>query len=99
MYNFAWMLQSAVTHKDADDAADLILKALGRHSEKARQRLSPTFSSWSPEFRRALQTRLRDGCHYTGQVDGESREPSNCGDQHVFQSQPLIVPNVSICIA
>jgi TPR repeat protein len=78
MYNFAWMLQSGrgVTHKDADGAADLILKALDRHSETARQRLIQTVSSWSPEFRRALQTRLRNGGYYAGQTDGDSREPT-----------------------
>jgi TPR repeat protein len=75
MNNLAWMLQSGkgVEHKNPEEAADLMLKALDRGNEFSRQRMTKYSSAWSREFRQALQRRLRDAGFYTGQIDGEFR--------------------------
>ena len=69
------MLQSGkgVEHKNPEEAADLMLKALDRGNEFSRQRMTKYSSAWSKEFRQALQRRLRDAGFYAGQIDGEFR--------------------------
>jgi len=76
MNNLAWMLQSGrgVEHKDPEEAADLMLKALDHGNEFARQRMTKYSSAWSKEFRQALQRRLREAGFYAGSIDGEFRD-------------------------
>lgn len=78
MNNLAWMLQSGrgVERKDPEEAADLMMKALDRRNEFSRQRMTQYSSTWSKEFRQALQGKLHAAGFYTGPIDGRFREPT-----------------------
>jgi uncharacterized protein len=71
--NLAWMLQQGrgVERADPEQAADLMLKSLGRHNEFSRIRMTQFSGTWTKEFRRALQKRLTDAGFYTGPIEGD----------------------------
>ena len=73
MNNLAWMLQGGrgVPRKDPQEAASLMMQALDRRYEFSHMQMTQKSSTWSKEFRQALQTRLRDAGFFTGRVDGE----------------------------
>ena len=73
MNNLAWMLQGGrgVSRKDPQEAANLMMQALDRRYEFSHMQMTQKSSTWSKEFRQALQTRLRDAGFFTGRVDGE----------------------------
>jgi hypothetical protein len=60
-----------VERRDPERAADLVLRALGLRNSFSYQQMTKYSSRWSLEFRRALQTRLRDAGHYKGPIDGQ----------------------------
>jgi len=76
MNNLAWMLQSGrgVERREPVEAADLMMKALDRRNEFSRQRMTQHSSTWTREFRQALQSKLRDAGFYSGAIDGRFRE-------------------------
>jgi len=76
MNNLAWMLQSGrgVGRKEAEEAANLMMQSLDRHNEFSRQRMTQYSSTWSKEFRQALQSRLRHRGYYAGPIDGLFRD-------------------------
>jgi TPR repeat protein len=78
MNNLAWMLQSGrgVERREPEEAAELMMKALDRRNEFSRDRMTQHSSSWTREFRMALQAKLRDAGFYSGQIDGRFREPT-----------------------
>ena len=78
MNNLAWMLQSGrgVERTDPEEAADFMMKALDRRNEFSRQRMTQFSSTWTKEFRLALQSRLRDAGFYSGPIDGRFRGPT-----------------------
>jgi TPR repeat protein/serine/threonine protein kinase len=77
MNNLAWMLQRGQgVDKDVEEAADLMMKALDGRNEFSRQRMTQFASSWTPEFRQAMQRRLRDAGLYTGRINGEFLGPT-----------------------
>jgi TPR repeat protein len=78
MNNLAWLLQSGrgVERKEPEEAADLMMKSLDRRNEFSRQRMTQFSSTWTKEFRLALQSRLRDAGFYSGPIDGRFRGPT-----------------------
>jgi uncharacterized protein len=76
MFNLAWMLENGrgVARKDPEQAADLVMQALARHSEEARRHITQNHAIWSKEFRQALQRKLRDAGFNPGLVNGYFRE-------------------------
>ena len=75
MNNLAWMLQGGRgVRKDPEEAADQMMKALARRNEFSLKQMAQSSHAWSKEFRRALQTRLREAGVYTGPIDGEFRQ-------------------------
>ena len=76
IHNLAAMLDSGrgVARKDPEEAATLILQALDMRNEFSYRQMTQNSRAWSPEFRRALQKKLRDGGYYSGRIDGELRE-------------------------
>ena len=75
MNNLAWMLQGGRgVRKDPEEAADQMMKALARRNEFSLKQMTQSSHAWSKEFRRALQTRLREAGVYTGPIDGEFRQ-------------------------
>jgi TPR repeat protein len=75
IHNLAAVLDSGrgVPRKDPEQAASLIMRALGMRNEFSLQQMTRNSRAWSVEFRRALQRHLRDAGVYTGKVDGELR--------------------------
>jgi hypothetical protein len=65
-----------VARKDPEQAADLILQALDMRNEFSYRQMKENSRAWSPEFRRALQKKLRDAGVYSGRIDGELRDTS-----------------------
>jgi TPR repeat protein len=76
MNNLAWMLQSGrgVGRKEPEEAANLMMQSLDRRNEFSRQRMTQYSSTWSKDFRQALQSRLRDAGYYAGPIDGLFRD-------------------------
>jgi TPR repeat protein len=76
IHNLAAMLDAGrgVARKDAEQAAELIMQALDLRNEFTFRQMSQNSRAWSPEFRRALQKRLRDAGFYSGKIDGELRD-------------------------
>ncbi|HJU31762.1 MAG TPA: PDZ domain-containing protein [Hyphomicrobiaceae bacterium] len=76
IHNLAAMLDSGrgVARKDPEQAAQLIMQALDLRNEFTFRQMSQNSRAWSPEFRRALQKRLRDAGFYSGKIDGELRD-------------------------
>jgi TPR repeat protein len=78
MNNLAWMLQSGrgAERREPEEAAELMMKSLDRRNEFSRDRMTQHSSSWTREFRMALQAKLRDAGFYSGAIDGRFREPT-----------------------
>ena len=76
IHNLAAMLDSGrgVARKDPEQAADLILQALEMRNDFSYRQMTQNSRAWSPDFRRALQRKLRDAGVYSGRIDGELRE-------------------------
>jgi TPR repeat protein len=76
VHNLAAMLDSGrgVPRKDPEQAADLIMQALDLRNDFTFRQMSQNSRAWSPEFRRALQKKLRDANFYSGKIDGELRD-------------------------
>lgn len=76
IHNLAAMLDSGrgVARKDPEQAADLILQALEMRNDFSYRQMTQNSRAWSPEFRRALQRKLRDAGFYSGRIDGELRD-------------------------
>ncbi|MCO6185909.1 caspase family protein [Rhizobium sp. L1K21] len=55
---------------DREEAADFMLKALLSGDDFAKKQMDTDAQSWSLEFRRALQVRLRERGYYQGAIDG-----------------------------
>ena len=75
MNNLAWMLQSGrgVSQRDPEEAADFMMKSLDRRNEFSRTRMTQHSNTWTREFRKAMQARLRDAGFYSGAIDGRFR--------------------------
>jgi TPR repeat protein len=75
IHNLAAMLDSGngVARKDPEQAANLILQALEMRNDFTLQQMTRNARAWTPEFRRALQRKLRDAGVYADKIDGELR--------------------------
>jgi TPR repeat protein len=76
IHNLAAMLDSGrgVAQKEPEQAAELMMQALDQRYEFSINQMMRNSRAWSPEFRRALQRRLRDAGVYSGKIDGEMRD-------------------------
>lgn len=73
IHNLASMLDrgQGVTARDPDMAAELMMRSLDLRNEFSYNQMTQNHARWTRDFRRALQTRLRDAGFYNGRVDGE----------------------------
>ena len=70
--NLALLLDRGVgATRDFDEAARLIMLALDQQFRFSFDQMMKNAGAWSPEFRRALQRRLKDAGFYNGALDGE----------------------------
>jgi TPR repeat protein len=76
IHNLAAMLDSGrgVPHKDPEQAAELMMRALEMHNEFSYKQMTQNSRAWSAEFRRALQRKLQKAGVYSGHIDGELRD-------------------------
>jgi hypothetical protein len=65
-----------VARKDPEQAASLVLQALDLRNQFTLQQMTKNSRAWSPDFRRALQRKLRDAGFYSGKIDGELSGPT-----------------------
>ena len=89
MHNMAWMLDKGigVERRDPAQAADLVLRALGLHNQFSYEQMTKNAHNWSPEFRQALQRKLRDADFFTGPIDGTLRASTIAAiDAHISHS-------------
>jgi TPR repeat protein len=72
MHNMGWMLDKGVgvERRDPDQAADLVLRALASRNQFSYEQMTKNAHNWSPEFRQALQKKLRDAGVFSGPIDG-----------------------------
>lgn len=73
-----------VTHKDPERAAELIMRALSMRFEFSYKQMTENSRIWSPEFRRAVQRRLKEEGIYSGPIDGEFRQPTIAAITTIF---------------
>jgi hypothetical protein len=78
IHNLAGMLDKGrgVDRRDPEQAADLMMRALELGNQFSHQQMTKNSQAWTPEFRRALQRRLRDAGLFTGRIDGVIRGPT-----------------------
>ena len=71
MHNMGWTLDRGMgVRKDPEQAADLVLRALALRNQFSYEQMTKNAHNWSPDFRRALQRKLRDAGLFTGATDG-----------------------------
>jgi TPR repeat protein len=72
MHNMGWMLDKGVgvERRDPEQAADFVLRALGLRNQFSYEQMTKNAHNWSPEFRQALQRKLRDAGVFAGPIDG-----------------------------
>lgn len=74
--------------RDPELAAGLVLQALAQSYDFSYRQLRQSWHSWSGDFRKALQRRLRDAGLYAGDLDGELGEPTQVAiDAYVNRSR------------
>jgi TPR repeat protein len=89
MHNMAWTLDKGigVERRDPAQAADLVLRALGLRNQFSYDQMAKNPHNWSPEFRQALQRKLRDAGFFTGPIDGALRASTIAAiDAHISNS-------------
>jgi TPR repeat protein len=76
VHNLAAMYDSGkgLERRNPDQAAELMLRALVMGNAFSYDQMTKNARSWSADFRRALQRRLRDAGFYAGRLDGNVRE-------------------------
>jgi TPR repeat protein len=72
LHNLGAMYDSGrgVERRDPERAATLVLRALEMRNQFSYEQMTKHSLHWTPEFRRALQTRLRDAGYFKGRIDG-----------------------------
>jgi len=75
IHNLASMYDSGkgLERRNPDQAAELMLRALEMGNEFSYKQMVANSRSWSADFRRALQRKLRDAGFFTGRIDGSIR--------------------------
>ena len=92
LHNLAGLLDKGrgVGRRDPEQAADLMMRALELGNAFSYQQMAKNSQAWTPEFRRALQRRLRDAGVYSGRIDGVIRGPTiEAIDAHMNRSKRL----------
>jgi TPR repeat protein len=90
-HNLAAMLDrgKGVDRRDPEQAAELMLRALELRNQFSYQMLQKDSNAFSPDFRRALQRRLRDAGVFDGRIDGAIKAPTMAAiDAYMNRSQP-----------
>ena len=90
-HNLAAMLDKGkgVDRRDPEQAADLVLRALELGNQFSYQQMTKNSHAWSPEFRRALQRRLRDVGLFDGRIDGSIKASTIAAiDAYIKRNQP-----------
>jgi TPR repeat protein len=91
LHNMAAMLDrgKGVERRDPEQAAELMLRALELRNQFSYQMLQRNSNAFSPDFRRALQRRLRDAGVFDGRIDGAIRASTMAAiDAYQKRSQP-----------
>ena len=90
-HNLAVMLDrgKGVERRDPERAAELMLRSLELRNQFSYQTMARNSNAFSPDFRRALQRRLRDAGVFDGRIDGSIRAPTMAAiDAYIKRSQP-----------
>jgi TPR repeat protein len=91
LHNLAAMLDrgKGVERRDPEQAAELMLRALEMRNQFSYQMMQRNSNAFSPDFRRALQRRLRDAGVFDGRIDGSIRASTMAAiDAYMKRSQP-----------
>ena len=90
-HNLAVMLDrgKGVERRDPEQAAELMLRSLELRNQFSHQMMARNSNAFSPDFRRALQRRLRDAGVFDGRIDGSIRASTMAAiDAYIKRSQP-----------
>ncbi len=89
-HNLAAMLDrgKGVERRDPEQAAELMLRSLELRNQFSYQMMAKNSHAFSPDFRRALQRRLRDAGVFDGRIDGSIRASTMAAiDAYIKRSQ------------
>ncbi len=82
--------------RDAEQAAELVLQAIEMGNQFSYQQMTKNAQAWTPEFRRALQKKLRDAGTFTGRIDGAVKASTITAlDQYISRNQRRVDPQVA----
>jgi TPR repeat protein len=86
IHNLAAMLDSGrgVPQKDPERAAELIMRALGMGNDFSYKQMTENATTWTKDFRRSMQRRLKDEGLYTGPIDGEFGQSTSAAITAMF---------------
>jgi TPR repeat protein len=89
-HNLAAMLDrgKGVERRDPEQAAELMLRSLELRNQFSYQMMAKNSNAFSPDFRRALQRRLRDAGVFDGRIDGAIKASTMAAiDAYIKRSQ------------
>jgi TPR repeat protein len=98
IHNLAAMLDrgKGVERRDPEQAAELVLQAIEMGNQFSYQQMAKNAHSWSAEFRRALQKKLRDAGTFTGRIDGTiGASTITALDAYISRHQRRVDPQVA----
>jgi TPR repeat protein len=82
--------------RDPERAAELVLQAIEMGNQFSYQQMTKNGHAWTPEFRRALQKKLRDAGTFTGRIDGTiGASTITALDAYVRRNQRRVDPQVA----
>jgi hypothetical protein len=82
--------------RDPERAAELVLQAIEMGNQFSYQQMTKNGHAWTPEFRRALQKKLRDAGTFTARIDGTiGASTITALDDYVRRNQRRVDPQVA----
>jgi hypothetical protein len=86
IHNLAAMVDSGrgVGQKDPEQAAELIMRALSMGNDFSYKQMTENSRTWSVEFRRSMQRRMKEEGIYSGAIDGEFGQSTNAAITAMF---------------
>ena len=82
--------------RDPERAAELVLQAIEMGNQFSYQQMTKNGHAWTPEFRRALQKKLRDAGTFTARIDGTiGASTITALDAYVRRNQRRVDPQVA----
>lgn len=82
--------------RDVERAAELVLQAIEMGNQFSYQQMTRNSHAWTPEFRRALQKKLRDAGVFTGRIDGTiGASTITALNEYISRNQRRVDPQVA----